>query len=78
MKQVVLSLNDESEKRLRRLALQVNEGKKGALSKTVEEALFELEKQRLQRKSLARLMELANQDLMLGVGKFDREEAYRR
>lgn len=76
MKQVVLSLSDEGNARLRRLARETNEGKKGALSQTAEEAFELLEKERRQKKALLKLKELANKNLKLGVGKFVREDAY--
>ena len=73
---MVLSLSDEGNARLRRLAMETDDGKKGALSQTAEEALKLLEKEREQRKALLRLKELANKNLKLGVGKFVREDAY--
>lgn len=76
MKQVVLSLSDEGEKRLRRLARETKEGKKGALSETAEEALLLLEKNMEMWKARKRLMEIANENIDFGVGKFDREKAY--
>jgi Arc/MetJ-type ribon-helix-helix transcriptional regulator len=76
MKRVLLSLTDNSEKRLRRLA-QAKGGEKGSLSETVEEALLLLEKQLRQKNALERLQALADEDRVLGVGTFDREEAYR-
>ncbi|GEM_PF-6163531 len=77
MKQVVLSLSEESDERLRRLALTTRSGKKGALSQTVEEALALLEKKLKQKHSLRRLAELANADSKLGVNQFARDDAYR-
>ncbi len=76
MRQVVLSLSEESEERLRRLALRTRNGRKGALSQTVEDALLLLEKRLKQGKALERLQEISTQNRALGVGKFDREEAY--
>ena len=76
LKQVVLSLKEETELKLRRLAIQTHGGRKGSLSQTVEDALLLLEKQAKQKKALALWLALANEDKILGVGKFDREEAY--
>ena len=72
-----MSLKDDSEERLRRLAQQTKGGKKGALSETVEEALYLLDKKLMQKKSLANLKKLVDMDRSFGVGKFEREEAYR-
>lgn len=74
---MVLSLSDEGNSRLRRLAMETDNGKKGALSQTVEEGLALLEKEREQRKALVRLKQLANQNFKWGVKKFVREDAYR-
>ena len=76
MAQVVLSLSKESEDRLRRLAQITKQGRKGALSDTVEEAIFLLEKKLKQKASLGRLKTLASQDKVFGAGRFKREEAY--
>ncbi len=76
MKQVVLSLQDDSEKRLRRLAHELKGGKKGALSKTVEESLILLEKEMKRRAAFKRLMEIANENRVLGIGKFSRDDIY--
>lgn len=77
MKQVVLSLKEESEARLRKLAQETRGGRKGALSETVEEALMLLEKKMRQKKALKKLEELASEDASYGVKKFERKEAYR-
>lgn len=77
MKQVVLSLKEESEERLRRLAQEAYAGRKGSLSKTVEDALLAFEKLTKQQKALNRWMEIAKEGRKLGVGHFEREEAYR-
>ena len=77
MGQIVLSLEKKDEERLRELAKETNNGKKGAISQTVAEALVELEKKRRQQKALKRLFELANEDQDYGVGRFDRNEIYR-
>lgn len=76
MKQLVLSVEDESDERLRRLARELKGGRKGSLSATVEEALLVLEKDVKQKRALLRLKELANRGRNLGVGTFDRRDAY--
>ena len=60
-----------------RLAKETNEGKKGAFSQTVEEALELLEKERQQRKAAATILEFAKQNRKLGIGRFVRADAYR-
>ena len=65
LKQVVLSLKDESEARLRRLAQKTRGGRKGALSETVDEALYLLEKKLKQQSSLVKLKELAGKENIL-------------
>jgi len=77
LKQVVLSLSDKGERRLRDLAQKTRQGRKGALSETVEDGLILLEKRLKQKSFLRRLKKLAGEDLVFGVGKFAREEAYR-
>lgn len=47
VKQVVLSLSEAGNARLRRLASETNSGKKGALSQTAEEAFELLETARI-------------------------------
>ncbi len=78
MKQVVVSLTDKGNERLRRLAIEIKGGKKGSLSETVEEALELLEKKIKQLTALERLKKIADENRVLGIGKFDREEAYNR
>ena len=74
---MVLSLSDAGNARLRRLASETNEGKKGALSQTVEEGLISLEKKRRHQQALKRLLELADENKSYGVKKFVRADAYR-
>ena len=76
MKQLVLSVNEESDERLRKLAMELKGGRKGSLSETVEDALVVFEKDVRQKRALKKLMELSKQNIDYGVGRFDREEAY--
>lgn len=77
LKQVVVSLTDKGDERLRRLAIEIKGGKKGSLSETVEEALELLEKKIKQLAAMKRLKEISDKGVFLGVGKFEREDAYR-
>ena len=78
MKQVVLSLKEDSDMRLRRLARITGDGRKGSLSKTVEEALILLEKKIVQKNALEKLKQFADEDINYGIGSFKREYAYER
>ena len=73
---VVLSLSKEGEERLRRLAHSNGGGKKGSLSKTVEEAVELLEKMEKQRKAIEGIKKMSERGLNWGIGKFNREDAY--
>ena len=77
LKQVVVSLTDKGDERLRRLAHEIKGGKKGSLSETVEEALELLEKKIKQLAAMKRLKEISDKGVFLGVGKFEREDAYK-
>ena len=77
LKQVVVSLTDKGDERLRRLAIEIKGGKKGSLSETVEEALELLEKKIKQLAAMKRLKEISDKGVFLGVGKFEREDAYK-
>ena len=77
MKQVVLSITEDSDKRLRKLASEYMDGRKGSLSKTVEDALILLDKRIRQERGIIRLKELANEDINYGVGRFERTQAYK-
>ncbi len=76
MGQILLSLSEVAENRLRRLAM-MRGGKKGALSQTVEESLRVLEKEMAREYAWQRLKAFADQDIDLGIGKFDRNELYK-
>ena len=56
MVQVVLSLKQETEQKLRRMARELKGGKKGALSAVVTEALDEYEKRAEQLQAIEKLL----------------------
>ena len=87
MGNLYISLDEEHEKLLRKLAQEKYEGKKGSISKIISEALDDLyheQKHKNRRKeSINQLMELSNKGLNLGVKKGkkiyeDRGELYVR
>ncbi len=79
MVQIVLSLSKEKEKELRQLAMEKYDGKKGSLSKIVEEGIELLKNDSLQKKADKDFWEMVNNAKDLGIGKFTREEAnYRK
>ena len=76
MKKRLVSLSDEGDARLERLAREKYRNEKGAISKTVEKALEELDKDDRQRTAIRKLIEFAKQNRKLGIGKFERHMAY--
>lgn len=76
MVQVVLSLEKDVNKTLRELAHILYEGKKGSMSKVVEDALLAYKKELDREKAFKKLLYMAKNARDLGVGKFKREEAY--
>ena len=75
MVQIVLSLSKEKEMELRKLAIEKYDGKKGALSKIVEEGIDLVKSQTTQKKADKDFWEMVNNAKDLGIGKFTREEA---
>ncbi len=69
MGNVLLSLGAEDEALLRRLAREKFEGKKGALSEVVSEAVHELARKDARMKSAKSLIEKARRGFDLGLGK---------
>lgn len=79
MVQIVLSLSKEKEKELRRLASEMYNGKKGALSKIVEDGITLVSSQKEKIKADKDFWEMVNNAKDLRIGKFTREEAnYRK
>ena len=78
MVQVVLSLKQETEQKLRRLARELKGGKKGALSAVVTEALDEYEKRARQLQAIEKVKQISAEGWKLGIGKIKREELYER
>ena len=79
MVQIVLSINKEKTRELRQLAMEKYGGKKGALSKIVEDGITLVKKDMSKSKSEKEFWELVNNAKDWGVIKFDRQEAnYRK
>ena len=78
MVQIVLSLSEEKDKELRRLAIEKYGGKKGALSKVVEEGIELVKSQKQKTRAEKNFWEMVNNAKDLGIGKFTREEANER
>ena len=78
MVQVVLSLEEKYNVKLRRLANTLYGGKKGAMSEVVEVGLDLLEKKTKRDKAYKKLLSLSAKADALGIGKAEREEAYAR
>lgn len=76
MVQIVLSLEREIEQELREIAQRLYQGKKGALSKVVEQALRLLHRELERKQAYAKLLHEAEHAQKLGIGKFKREELY--
>jgi len=78
MVQIVLSLSEKKDKELRQLAIEKYEGKKGALSKVVEEGIELVKNQKQKTRAEKDFWEMVNNAKDLGIGKFTREEANER
>ncbi|MDD3083713.1 MAG: hypothetical protein PHP82_01695 [Candidatus ainarchaeum sp.] len=79
MVQIVLSLSKEKEKELRQLAMEKYDGKKGSLSKIVEEGIDLVKSKKDKGEADKDFWEMVNNAKDLGKIKFDRQEAnYRR
>ncbi len=78
MVQIVLSLSEAKEKELRKLAMEKYDGKKGALSKIVEEGIDLVKTQTNQKKADKDFWNMVNNAKNLKIGKFTREEANER
>jgi hypothetical protein len=78
MVQIVLSLSKEKERELRKLAIEKYEGKKGALSKIVEEGIELVKNQKQKTRAEKDFWEMVNNAKDLGKIEFTREEANER
>ena len=76
--QVVLSLGDEYNRKLRRLAKDLFDGRKGAMSDVVEKGIDLVEEESRRSKAHSKLLSLVNNARDIGIGKFNREDAYER
>ena len=77
-RQVVLSLEDEYDKKLRRLAKDLYEGRKGAMSDVVEKGIDLVDEEIKRDKAYAKLLKKVKNAKAIGIGRFKREEAYAR
>lgn len=78
MVQIVLSLDEATEKELRRLAKEKYDGRKGALSEIVRRGIKLVSEEEKRALAHERLLELARNARDAGVGKFSRKEANER
>ncbi len=76
MVQIVLSLEAEYDKKLRRMASEMYNNKKGAMSEIVEHGLDLFEKESKRNAAYLKLLALSKQNLKFGVKNFKREDAY--
>jgi len=77
MVQIVLSISEKHNKKLRDLAMKEFEGKKGALSAIVEKGIDLADEEAKRNEAHYKLLDLARKSkLKLGDGKFDRNELY--
>ncbi len=76
MGQIVLSISEKHNKKLRDLAMKEFEGKKGALSAIVEKGIDLLDDEKKREAAHERLIWLAKNKAGKGDGKFDRNEVY--
>jgi len=74
--QIVLSISEEHNKKLRELAMEKFGGKKGALSAIVEKGIDLAEQEEKRQKAHERIIWLAKNCSGKGDGKFDRKEIY--
>ncbi len=74
--QVVLSLEEKYNKKLRSLAVSLHGGKKGAMSEIVEQGIDLVEEKTKKDKAWEKLLKIAESGKDWGIGKFRREDAY--
>ncbi|MBI4210472.1 MAG: hypothetical protein HY544_03135 [Candidatus Diapherotrites archaeon] len=76
MPQIVLFMDDNHDKKLRKLAKDMYGDKKGAISNTAEDAVDLLEREKSRKEAFGRILKMAKNAKNLGIGKFSRAEAY--
>jgi hypothetical protein len=76
--QIVLSISEKHNKKLRELAMREFKGKKGALSAIVEKGIDLVDAQLKQEVAHEKLIQLAKSSTWKGDGKFNRSELYDR
>jgi hypothetical protein len=74
--QIVLSISEKHNKKLRELAMKEFEGKKGALSAVVEKGIDLADEEAKREAAHEKLVWLAKNKAGKGEGKFDRNELY--
>ncbi len=77
MKQRLISLSEEKDKLLEKLAKERG-GKKGSISSTIEDALDVLARESRRELAWKKLKAFADADIDLKMGKFDRDGANER
>jgi hypothetical protein len=78
MGKIIISLSNEKEKELRKLAMDKYNGQKGSLSKIVDEAIDLVKNQDQQSKADKDFWNMVNNAKNLKIGKFTRDEANER
>lgn len=76
MVQIVLSLEKEYDKKLRKIAKKEFGGQKGSLSLAVERSIDLLEKEIKMQRAREKLLNLSKENNEIGIGKFNRNEVY--
>ena len=76
MVQIVLSISEKQNKKLRDLAMKEFEGKKGALSAIVERGIDLVDEETKRNEAHYKILELARKSKWKGDGKFDRNSIY--
>ncbi len=73
---ITVALKPETERLLRLLAKRKHGGKKGALSKVLEEGLQHLELDERRKAAIDRQLKVMRKGFSLGIKKFERKMAY--
>jgi len=76
MVQIVLSISEKHNKKLRELAMKEYEGKKGALSAIVEKGIDLVDEEAKRMEAHYKILEIARKSTWKGDGKFDRNKLY--
>jgi CRISPR/Cas system-associated protein Csm6 len=76
MAQVVLSLEEKYDKKLRKLAHELYDGRKGSMSQVVEEGINLVEMENKRKGAFIKMLSEVKNAKKLGIGRFKRAEAY--